>query len=115
MNISSIIVQTTPQNVEQLANIFKKSDFCDYHLHNEAGYIIVTIEGEDTGVEIGKLKQIQSVPNVLSAEMHYSYNEEELDMLRENIADTKLPDWLNNPDARAQDIRYGGDLKKRKF
>lgn len=113
MTISSIIVQTTPKNVQQLVEQFKKSPLCDYHLHDEKGRIIITIEGNNTGEEMQKLTEIQQMQLVESAEMHYSYNETELDQLRENLDDAPIPEWLNDENVSAEQISYNGDLKRK--
>ncbi len=114
MTLSSILVQTLPEHTEKLIEQLKKSDFCEYHLHNEKGKIIVTIEGETTGEEIQMLTQLQQMENVISAEMAYSFNEEELEQMRENMNIAEIPKWLNKEDVKAQDIVYHGDLKRRK-
>jgi nitrate reductase NapD len=113
MNISSVVVHTLPVNMNSVIDEIKKSDFCEYELDNQEGKIVVIIEGESTEEEIEKLKLIKRLPNVISAEMVFSYNEEELDKLRENIdIQGEYPQWLNNENIKAEDIKYKGDLKK---
>ena len=64
--------------------------------------------------EIGKLRKIQQMPGVISAEMMFAYSEEELDALKSRVeANQHMPKWLNDENVRAEDIRYHGDLKKR--
>ncbi len=115
MNISSIVVQTTPTYIEEVLEKVKSSEFCEYHMHDEKGRIIITLEGVDTNEEISKLKVIQSFSHVMSAEMVYSYSEDELNEIRNDLEMEKdnTPDWLNDENATAKDIRYNGDLKKR--
>ncbi len=114
MNLSSIVIQTKPEFMQGLINIIKEADFCEYHLHDENGRIIVTVEGKDTGEEIAKLKLIKDLPNVTSAEMVFAYSEDELEAERQRLESTEdnIPDWLNNPKAKLGDIKYNGDLKK---
>jgi len=114
MTISSIIVQTTAEKVEQIVEMLKKSELCEYHLHDEKGRIIITVEGENTGQEMEKLSQIQQLEGILSAEMHYSYNEDELDQMRDNLEISEIPEWLNDENVKAEEIEYHGDLKKKK-
>ena len=114
MTISSIIVQTTPKNVEKVVEMLKKSELCEYHLHDEKGRIIITAEGENTGQEMEKLSKIQQLEGILSAEMHYSYNEDELDKMREDLEIAETPEWLNDENIKAEEIEYHGDLKKKK-
>ena len=113
MNISSIVVQTKPENLDKVIETIKNSDFCEYHLHKETGHIIVTLEGSGIEEEMKKLKQVQARPKVISAEMIYSYAEDELEQIREKLDRSSTPEWLNDPNVRAQDIKYHGDLKKR--
>lgn len=113
MNLSSIVVQTKPEHLEEVLDAIKSSNDFEYHLHDEKGRIIVTIEGKDTGEEISKLKNLQALPHVISAEMVFAYSEDELEQERQKLESSKdnIPDWLNDPDAPMKDIKYGGDLK----
>jgi nitrate reductase NapD len=114
MNISSIVIQTNPEFLEELVNKIKESDLCEYHIHDEKGRIIVTIEGANVDEEIAKMKQIQAIPKVISASLVYSYNEEDLDIEREKLEKVdSIPEWLNDEKAKAEDIVYHGDLRKR--
>ncbi len=112
MTLSSIVVQTRPENLKTVITSLKESDLCEYHLHDEKGRIIITVEGSGVEEEINKLTEIQSFPHIISAEMMYSYSEDELDKLRENIGDN-IPTWMNDENANAKDIVYQGDLKKK--
>jgi len=115
MNLSSIVVLTTPEYLEEVIDVIKSSPDYEYHLHDEKGRIIVTIEGKDTEEEIDKLKKLQATPHVISAEMAFAYSEDELEKEREKLEKTEdnIPEWLNDPDAKMRDINYGGDLKGR--
>ena len=114
MTLSSILVQVSPENLEELLTIIKKSKDYEYHLHDESGKIIITLEGETTDDEIAKLSKLQNMDLVLSAEMVYSYNESELEQMRDNLEISSIPEWLNKDNVRAEDIVYHGDLKKKK-
>ncbi len=113
MNISSIVVLTKPENLVEVVKTIKESDFCEYHLHKDTGHIIVTLEGSGIEEEMKKLKQVQAIPKVISAEMIYSYAEDELEQVRDKLDRSSMPEWLNDPNVDARDIRYHGDLKKR--
>ncbi len=116
MNISGILVQTKAEHIEDVIGKIKSSNCCEYHLHDDKGRIIVTIEGENTEEEIKKLKELKAFKNVIAADMMYAYSEDELNGLREELdANTELPEWLNNPDAKIEDIKYNGDLTKKMF
>lgn len=113
MNLSSIVILTKAENLDTVLKQVKSTDVCEYHLHDEKGRIIVTIEGKDTEEEIIKLKMLQEIPNVISAEMVFAYSEDELELARDELEKAKdnIPEWLNDPDAKMRDIKYGGDLK----
>ncbi len=115
MNLSSIVVLTTPEYLEEVLENIKSSNECEYHLHDEKGRIIVTIEGKDTEEEIRKLKALQQIPHIISAEMVFAYSEDELEKERQKLekSSDNIPDWLNDENAQAEDIKYKGDLKKR--
>jgi nitrate reductase NapD len=82
-------------------------------MNDENGRIIVTIEGANTEEEIKKLKKLNAIPHVISAEMVFAYSEDELEQDRDKLEKIKdnIPEWLNDPNAKLRDIKYGGDLK----
>ncbi len=47
--------------------------------------------------------------------MAFAYSEDELEEERQKLekSSDNIPDWLNDPDAKINDIHYGGDIKKR--
>jgi len=114
MNISSIVVQTLPKYVEEVVESLKNCGACDYHLHDEKGRIIITIEGEGVSEELEKLRIIEALPHVIAADMQMAYSEDELDAHMEvlNNADV-VPKMLNDDAIQAEDIIYNGDLKKK--
>ncbi len=113
MNISSIVIQVLPEYCESTVELIKASDVCDYFMHDETK-IIVTIEGEDVSEEIGKLKKIQKMDHVISADMMYSYSEDELEKEKDKIEKSgDINEWLNDTGQDAGLISYAGDLKKK--
>ncbi|HIE35175.1 MAG TPA: nitrate reductase [Campylobacterales bacterium] len=114
MNISSCVIRCHPEDLKDVKKRVDESGVCEIHLVDEKGYIIVTIEGEEIEEEIKKLKTLQFLDGVLSAEMIYSYSEEELEKARENfeIIKEEVPEILEK-DIDAKDIVYHGDLKKK--
>ena len=114
MNISSIVVQTIPKFLEEVVQSLKDCEACDYHMHDEKGRIIITIEGEGVSEELKKLHVIEDIPHVIAADMQMAYSEDELDQNMEvlNNADA-VPKMLNDETIAARDIVYNGDLKKK--
>ncbi|MBS9778692.1 MAG: chaperone NapD [Campylobacteraceae bacterium] len=115
MNISSVVVQAKPENVDELVEIFSNCDFCEYHFSDkEQGKIILTVEGEGVDEEIKNIKTIQQTPHVISADMMMAYSEDELEKEREQIElNNEIPEILNDDEVRAEDITYYGDIKKK--
>ncbi len=114
MNISGILVQTSPNKLQEVLQEIKSNNLWDYHQHDEKGRIIVTLEGENTDEEMKKLNQLKAVNHVITADMVYSYSEDELNEMRDDLGQaSKVPDWMNDPNIKAEQIKYNGDLKKR--
>ena len=114
MNISSIVVQTVPKFLDEVVEALKNSDACDYHLHDEKGRIIITIEGVDVSEELKKMKVIEMIPHVISAEMQMAYSEDELEANMQKLENADVvPKMLNDDDMDPKDIVYRGDLKKK--
>lgn len=78
MNVSSIVLKAKPEHFDEVLAGLKKSDICDVHFHDEAGRIVVTIEGANINEEMEKMKLLSQITNVLSAEMIYAYSEDEM-------------------------------------
>jgi len=111
MNISSIIIKTRPENYDAVWLNLQESDICDVHFGDkEKGIIIVTIEGECVEEEIEKVRKLEEMPFVISADMHMSYCEEELDKMMENIDFKKTVEELNT-EKPVEKINYFGSLK----
>jgi len=115
MNVSSVVMQCNSKNYDSVKEWCENSEICDFHFGDKAkGKIIVTIEGEDVGEEIEKIKKLQTAPYVISADMMMTYQE---DMLDEEIKRVEnkdpVPEWLNQDNVQAENIVYQGDLKKK--
>ena len=115
MNISSIVIQTLPQNVEKVIEIIKENpEICEYHLHDPKGKIIVTVEGEDVEEEIQKLVDIQCFDHVIAADMMMTYQEDQLDEeIKKLEEEDAVPKILTRTDVDPRTVVYNGDLKKR--
>ncbi len=114
MNISSIVVQTMPQFLDEVVQSLKDCEVCDYHMHDEKGRIIITIEGEGVSEELKKLSVVEAIPHVVAADMQMAYSEDELDAHMEVINNSDVvPKMLNDDSLEARDIVYNGDLKKK--
>lgn len=109
MNISSVVITVKPKDLKQVLQSLDEKALCEVHLHDTSGKIVVTLEGENSGEEVNKLKHIQAIQGVLSAEMVYAFSEEELEADRDKVEKKSgPPGWLNDDNVKAEDIRYGG-------
>jgi len=114
MNVSSIVVQTLPKFLDEVVQSLKDCEVCDYHLHDEKGRIIITIEGEGVAEELDKLRVIEALPHVITADMQMTYSEDELDAHMEVINNANVvPKMLLDDTIDPKDIVYNGDLKKK--
>jgi nitrate reductase NapD len=114
MNISSIVVQTLPKYLNEVVQSLKDCEVCDYHMHDEKGRIIITIEGEGVSEELEKLRVIEEIPHVVAADMQMAYSEDELDAHMEVIANgDAVPKMLNDDTVNISNIKYNGDLRKK--
>jgi len=114
MNISSIVVKTLPKYLDEVVENLKNCEVCDYHLHDELGRIIVTIEGNDVKEELQKLRVIEEIPHVMSADMQMAYSEDELNEHIEVLQNSDLvPKILNEDVTDPNQIPYHGDLRKK--
>ncbi len=116
MNISSIVVQALPKHIEELVEYFQNADYVDYHFSDkDKGKIIVTIEGDGVEEEIKKLVKIQQLPNVITADMMMTYQEELDEAIKELNETDPVPEILTKEDVDVKDVVYNGDLKKKDF
>lgn len=114
MNISSIVVQTLPKYLDEVVQSLKECEACDYHMHDEKGRIIITIEGQNVEKELEKLRIIENIPHVASADMQMAYSEGELNEHMEVLENSDVvPAMLNDDNIKADEIIYNGDLKKK--
>jgi len=115
MNISSIVVQCLPKYMDEVVESLKNTPECDYHMHDEKGRIIITIEGEGVSQELEKLRVVEAIPHVIAADMQMAYSEDELDEHMEVINNRDVvPKILQDTESVDVDnVVYNGDMKKR--
>lgn len=112
MNISSIVVKCAPEYIDEVAAAIEASGQGELYAKDTLGRMIVILEGETTEEESEKLRIIQAIDHVLSAEMVYAYSDEEYAAETakfERVSDA-LIDQLNS-DEDAQNIVYHGHIK----
>ncbi|MHB8880996.1 MAG: chaperone NapD [Thermodesulfovibrionales bacterium] len=85
MNIAGVVVRTAPEHLDVVMEALRTGGLSEVHFHDTTGKIIVTVEGEGAGEEVRKMREIMALPHVISAELAYSYAEDELDLAREKL------------------------------
>ncbi|MCX2717544.1 chaperone NapD [Helicobacter sp. MIT 21-1697] len=119
MNISSIVVKTTQDSFNCVKNTIMQIQGCEIYLEDEATHqLIVVVEAPSTEEEVAINKHIESIAGVMSANMHYTYQEDEINAQLKNI-DGSISEFLNNDNIPAENIAYSGSVahlmsKKRK-
>lgn len=73
MNISSIVVRTRPEHLEDVKASLAGVATCDVHFADDLGRIVVTVEGDADADETKRLKEILALPHVVSADFSYTY------------------------------------------
>lgn len=98
MNVSSLVINTAPEHIEKVIDMLGKSGLCEVFFHDTSGRIVVTIEGRDVSEEMRKLKDIQAIEHVASAELVYSYSEHEVmqDLGKINSISDPVPEALRD-------------------
>ena len=114
MNISSIVVQTLPEHLDKVVQDLKDCEVCDYHMHDEKGRVIITMEGEGVSEELEKLRVVEAIPHIIAADMQMAYSEDELDEHMEVINNRDaVPKILNQDNIDVDKVIYNGDMKKK--
>ena len=85
MNVSSIVVKTSPEHMQGVIDMINSYDLCEVHFKDDDGRIVVTIEGENIEEQMKSLGTIQNIPEVFNANLMFSYCEEELTEALEQI------------------------------
>jgi len=85
MNVSSIVIRTTPQYLGEVIAEINAVNHCEVHFYDFEGKIVVTIEGESINDQIETMKHIQNSPHVLSANLMFSYCKDEITEALEKI------------------------------
>ena len=111
MNISSIIVKARQENIDDVKKSLEETGICDiFFTDKEKGIIIVTIEGKTVEEEIEKVRILEGLPKVISADMHMSYCEEELEEMMKDIDKNGSLQEINS-NKPIEEINYYGSLK----
>lgn len=110
MNISSIVVKTTKENFDTVKQNIKNIKGCEIYIEDiPTQQLIVVLEAQSTQEEVAINKQIETMPGVISANMHYSYQENELNA-RLQTNQSGICEFLNDDTVSAENINYSGSV-----
>jgi nitrate reductase NapD len=98
MNVSSVVVKTAPEHLNQVIAEINAVAGCEVHFSEPSGRIVVTIEGETLGEEMQTLTSLQDISHVMGADLIYSYSEDELSKAMAHFRDVQdaVPDSLKS-------------------
>lgn len=110
MNISSIVVKTTQEDYLSVRAQIEQIEGCEIYIEdNQSQQIIVVLEAPSTQEEIAINKHLESLKGVVSANMHYTYQEDELNAeLKTN--EQGICEFLNNTSIPAEQMNYAGSV-----
>lgn len=110
MNISSIVIKTHQDHFESVKNIISEIQGCEIYLEDKAtNHLIVVIEAPNTEEEIAINRCLEKLEGVISANMHYAYQEDEINaQLQTNEED--ICEFLNNTSIPTENITYSGSI-----
>lgn len=91
MNVSGIVVKTSPEHLQEVINSVNAIDYCEVHFNDAEGSIVATIEGESIDEQMERMKTIQGIPFVIGASLSYSYCEEEVAPALNRINEDRQP------------------------
>jgi nitrate reductase NapD len=69
MTISGIVVACQPGDIDELGQVLNDLPWVDVHYADPRGRLVVTVEADDVDQSMERLKDLQSLPRVLMAEL----------------------------------------------
>jgi nitrate reductase NapD len=82
VNISGILVVTTPEHIQAVSAQLQELDGIDVHyIDAETGRIVITQEAGTISAEVEGLKRIRALPHIILAEMSCHYFEEDPELV----------------------------------
>ncbi|MEE9493519.1 MAG: chaperone NapD [Gammaproteobacteria bacterium] len=105
MNISGILVITTPKHTDSTIKHLQNLPGIDVHtVDSKTGRIIITQEAATIRAEVDGLKRIRALPHIVLAEMSYHNFEEDRELIdaipaeleNEDLSTVQVPDYLKD-------------------
>ena len=114
MEFSTILVSLQPSRMEELTETVAQVEGVEIHYRDPAGRVLITLEGENTGQVVERLKSLKLLPGIISAEMVSHYFGDEGEGFRDGVDPSPWNGWLNEegeempPSTMFQRIRNQG-------
>ena len=105
MNVSGILVITSPQHIDEVSKQLEAMTGIDIHYTDEkTGRIVITQEAESIKAEVDGLKRIRTLPHIVLAEMSSHYFEEDRELIEaipaeledESLQQGAVPPYMND-------------------
>lgn len=110
MNISSVVIKTTQRAFDSVKDSIQTIKGCEIYLKDAStSQIVVVLEAQNTQEEVEINKYLESLPGVISANMHYTYQEDELNAQLQTMNDG-VCEFLNDDSIPAEQIKYSGSI-----
>ena len=69
MTISGIVVACRPEHLDEMTQVVNDLAWAEVHYTDPDGRLVVTIEADDVAASMDRLKELQSLPRVVMAEL----------------------------------------------
>ena len=78
MSISSLVIQTRPENVEALHEEFSRMNGVEVHATTEEGNLVVTVDNPDNAQASETFNRFLQMDGVLNTSLIYNYFESDI-------------------------------------
>lgn len=109
MNLSSVLIVAKKENIKKLSEQINEIPLCSVELC-ENDKIIVVIESDNLDDELKAYKKLELLPDAISVNMVFSYQDLEEDMQKTNNSQAIKNIEKNE---RAENISYSGSVMQK--
>lgn len=110
MNLSSVLIVSEKEKIEQIKEKIKKVPFCSVELVQD-DKIVVIIESKNLEDELSAYKNLEKLDGIISINMVFSY--QDLDEEREKILKANFQADDFNEKLKKDNLEYYGNIYKK--
>lgn len=110
MNLSSVLIVSKKEKIEQIKEKIEKVPFCSVELVQD-DKIVVIIESENLEDELSAYKNLEKLDDIISINMVFSY--QDLDEEREKILKANFQADNFNEKLKKDNLEYYGNIYKK--